>query len=117
MIVEIFAIFCVIILIILLFNAYQTIRRKVLSESKDKYEQKCPDYWEVVRQVYNEQTGEPAGVVCRNVHKLGKCGLEGDNEFAFTDNIFLDNDTKDDAKCKWAKRCGVTWAGFDNRCA
>ena len=116
MFVIIFAILATALLIYLLFETYYTIRKQLYDRKNIKYEQLCPDYWEVVEQKF-DSSGNTNSVECKNVHKLGKCAKEGRDTFIFEDEIFINPETSDIAKCKWAKRCGVTWQGFDDLCA
>lgn len=116
MFVIIFAIMATALLIYLLLETYKNVKKQLYGKAKDKYEQLCPDYWEVVNQQYDD-AGNVKSVECKNVHKLGKCAVEGRNTFIFEDEIFTRPDTRDTAKCKWAKRCGITWQGYDGYCA
>lgn len=70
---------------------------------KEKEPSQCPDYWDV--------TDEK---MCRNVHRIGKCGLEGDVDF--NDDMFTDKKTGDLMKCKWSKYCNVPWEHIDDNC-
>ena len=70
---------------------------------KEKEASQCPDYWDV--------TDEK---MCRNVHKIGKCGLE--NDVDFNDPMFTDKKTGDLMKCKWSKYCNVPWEHIDDIC-
>lgn len=116
MFVIIFAILATALLIYLLLETYNKIRKQLYAKDKVKYEQLCPDYWEVVEQKFDD-AGNTISVECKNVHKMGKCAVEGRNTFIFEDEIFTNPETRDVSKCKWAKRCGVTWQGFDGYCA
>ena len=70
---------------------------------KEKEASQCPDYWDV--------TDEK---MCRNVHRIGKCGLE--NDVDFNDPMFTDKKTGDLMKCKWSKYCNVPWEHIDDNC-
>jgi hypothetical protein len=115
MFVIIFSTLSLILLIYLLINTYITIKKKLNKKAKIKYNQICPDYWEVVKQKFDD-SGNSISVECKNVHKLGKCAITDRNTFIFEDEIFINPDTADISRCKWAKRCGTTWQGYDNLC-
>ena len=93
MFVIIFAIMATALLIYLLYETYKNIRKQIYRKSKDKYEQLCPDYWEVVNQKYDD-ADNTISVECKNVHKLGKCAVEGRNTFIFSDEIFNKPETR-----------------------
>ena len=67
----------------------------------------CPDYWMV-----------EGSSKCRNSNKLGKCltqGTEG-GLMDFDTDFFNNPDTGNYAKCRWAKKCHVSWDGVDQIC-
>jgi hypothetical protein len=115
MFVILFSILATILLIYLLISTYNNIKKQLYSKSKVKYEQLCPDYWEVINQNFDEN-GNIISIECKNAHNLGKCATKDKNTFIFEDNMFFDPETSDISKCKWAKQCGVTWQGYDNLC-
>jgi hypothetical protein len=115
MFVLIFSILSTILLIYLLYNTYITIRKQLDKKAKQKYEQLCPDYWEIVGQKFDD-SGNPVSIECKNVHKLGKCAVTDRNTFIFEDEIFINPETADISKCKWAKQCSVSWQGYDSLC-
>jgi hypothetical protein len=67
----------------------------------------CPDYWDIT-----------APNICSNSKKLGVCrlGQAEDGRVDFNDNLFKDSRTGEFMKCQWAKTCGVSWQGIDNKC-
>lgn len=67
----------------------------------------CPDYWDI-----------SAPNICSNSKKLGVCrlGTGTDGSVDFNDQVFSDKRTGEFMKCQWAKTCGVTWQGIDNKC-
>jgi len=111
----ILAIMTAILLVVMLYNTYKKLQVDIQAKGKKKYEQLCPDYWELVDQGY-DNNGNVNSIRCRNVHELGKCALEGDRIYVLSDPIFYDPKTSDKAKCKWAKACDISWQGFDNKC-
>jgi hypothetical protein len=115
MFVIVFTTLSVILLIYLLFATYSKIKKQLNSKVREKYEQLCPDYWEMVGQRFDD-SGNVVSIECKNVHKLGRCAVDGSNTFKFEDEIFINPDTADISRCKWAKRCGTTWQGYDNLC-
>ena len=74
---------------------------EIIDEKKEAAQ--CPDYWDV--------TDEK---MCRNTHRIGKCGLE--NDVDFNDPMFTDKKTGDLMKCKWSKYCNVPWEHIDGNC-
>lgn len=97
-------IFIVIITIIYIYNQYRDAKKKAQNEviRKQKPAQ-CPDYWDSVGKN-----------VCRNTHKIGKCGHE--NTVSFNDPIFSNPKTSNYMKCKYSKECETPWQGIDNLC-
>ena len=55
----------------------------------------CPDYWK-----------DMGNGKCRNINNLGNCQKKMVG--------FKKNNNK--KKCRWAKRCNVSWEGIDNLC-
>ena len=68
------------------------------------WENRCPDYWLM------EGEGK-----CRNIHKLGKCALDGDGIIDFNKKPFTGEDGNKN-KCRIANACNVTWTGIDDKC-
>ena len=67
----------------------------------------CPDYWLV-----------EAPLKCRNANKMGLCFKNGDNGglMDFDTEFFKNPQTGNYAKCRWAKKCHVSWDGIDDIC-
>ena len=81
----------------------------------------CPDYWHSV-----------GNHVCRNQFNLGKCigntskvqqidfknkvGARGIRDVQEL-NFKMGSKDSLEKKCRWAKRCNVTWEGIDKLCA
>ena len=80
-----------------------------MKEERDKQNQiliepgECPDYWETI----DKNT-------CRNIHRIGKCGL--DQDVAFTDDMFNHPRTGQLMKCKWSKQCESPWEHISDTC-
>ena len=110
-----FSILATALLIYLLFETYNKIKTQIHTNATKKYVQVCPDYWEVVSQSL-DTSGNVIGVECKNVHQLGKCAVSDRDTFKFDDHIFTDPETAELAKCKWSKRCEVSWQGIDDKC-
>jgi hypothetical protein len=115
MFVIIFSILSSILLIYLLFMTYNKIIKQLNSKTREKYVQLCPDYWDIVGQKFDD-SGNVVSIECKNVHKLGKCAVSDRDTFIFEDEIFINPDTADISRCKWAKRCGTTWEGYNDLC-
>ena len=90
------------VILILIYNLFFVSSDDDLSDEERSASQ-CPDYWDV--------TDEK---MCSNVHRIGKCGLEGAVDF--NDPMFTDKNTGDLMKCKWSKYCNVPWEHIDNSC-
>ncbi len=67
----------------------------------------CPDYWLV-----------EGPSKCRNANKMGLCFKNGDNGglMDFDTDFFKNPQTGNYAKCRWAKKCHVSWDGIDDIC-
>ena len=72
----------------------------------------CPDYWV-----------DMGGNTCQNKFNLGSCPIdpytkliETQGEASFEDDLYKGEDGKYE-KCRWAKKCDVTWEGIDKLCA
>jgi hypothetical protein len=67
----------------------------------------CPDYWLV-----------EGPSKCRNANKLGKCLTKGNDGglMDFNTDYFNNPSTGNYAKCRWAKKCHVSWDGIDQIC-
>ena len=112
----ILAIMTAILLVVMLYNTYKKLQVDIQAKGKKKYEQLCPDYWELVRREKDDKGREYS--VCKNTHKLGLCALDPErNTFSFDDELFVNPNSGDLSKCKWAKQCGVSWTGYDNKCS
>lgn len=102
----IFGIFLFVCMIIYYYRQYS----KKVSQKKDTNKiirSECPDYWMV-----------EGPSKCRNSNKLGKCltnGVEG-GLMDFDTDFFNNPDTGNYAKCRWAKKCHVSWDGVDQIC-
>ena len=107
----------IITLIIISFYYYRQYKNYKEQQSKltwPKEYTRCPDYW--------IHDGEHK---CKNNFKLGKCKDVDMKSIASVSNSSnintLDNEMnkKDvlEKKCKWAKRCKVSWEGVDKLCA
>ena len=105
--------------VILGLGYYYYTQWKKFKEEQDKavwppitYE--CPDYW----------TSEIRGnkKVCKNTFDLGHCpsnrnGLPiSQGTVNFNSDIYTGEDGNYN-KCKWAKKCNVSWDGIDGNCA
>jgi hypothetical protein len=99
------------------YQSYQKMHKhRLAKEAKEYTANHCPDYWELVRREKDDKGRDYS--VCKNVHKLGSCALDPErNTFTFDDEIFVNPNSGDLSKCKWAKQCGVSWSGYDNLCA
>ena len=92
------------IILILIYNFFFVSSDDEETENEDEVKgSQCPDYWDVTDDK-----------MCRNVHRIGKCGLE--NDIDFNDQIFTDKKTGDLMKCKWSKYCNVPWEHIDDLC-
>lgn len=110
----------VIIVVISAIYFYQSYKKtanaRLEKEEKEYSPNQCPDYWELVRREKDENGRDYA--VCKNIHKLGLCALDPErNTFSFDDELFVNPNSGDLSKCKWSKQCGVSWSGYDNKCA
>lgn len=117
MFVLIFSILALSITLLALFNTYKKIKDTEYEKQKtmSKISHVCPDYWEVVKQEF-DANGKIKSVSCKNTHQLGKCAISPNDIFKFEDDIFYDKETDDVSRCKWAKRCGVSWQGYNDIC-
>ena len=117
-------------LIILAIYYYRQYKKLKKERSKLTWPQEyasCPDYW-LDRGKHN----------CQNIHDLGdlsKCGgIKGENQIVvdmkkktpgnnlnasnpIVLNKQMNNKKNLISKCKWAKRCNVSWEGVDKLCA
>lgn len=88
-------------------------KKKLLKETEPN---SCPDYWEIVDKSVDE-TGKVKSLKCKNVMHIGKVALNpGDDTFTFDDEIFTNPNTRNIARCQWAKQNGVAWSGYERFC-
>ena len=71
----------------------------------------CPDYW------VNEGNGN-----CRNIQNIGKCPKKSDGSRENQGVVNFNTATYKGEqgavnKCRWAKKCHVSWEGVDGNCA
>lgn len=99
------------------YQSYKKTKEVILKKELKAYTRNhCPDYWDIVKREKDSQGREY--VVCKNTHKLGLCALDPErNSFTFDDEIFVNRNTADLSRCKWAKQCGVSWTGYNNLCS
>ena len=110
-------ILCIVLAAVYFYNQYKAVQKKIkANERKEHLPNDCPDYWIINNQQHNKK-GELTSIKCNNKHKLGICALNpNENSFTFGDEIFTNPNTKDLARCKWAKQCQVAWTGYDHLC-
>lgn len=109
----------VIIIVVASIYFYQSYKKfqkvKLIQDTKEYKPNDCPDYWDVVSRNKDDKGRDT--VVCKNTHKLGVCALDPErNKFTFDDEIFVNPLSKNMARCKWSKQCGVSWSGYNNLC-
>jgi hypothetical protein len=106
LIIIIIAIIIIFVITFYYYRKYRIYRKN--NKPKPRQRLECPDYWAV-----------EGNNICRNIHKIGKCALSGENGniVDFNDDIFQDNTTGNYAKCKWSKKCQAPWEGIDDLCA
>ena len=99
------------------YQSYRKTQKRMLEkESKEYMANDCPDYWDIVRREKDDKGRDYS--VCRNTHKLGLCALDPErNTFTFDDEIFVNPNSGNLSKCKWAKQCGVSWTGYNELCS
>tara|TARA_Y100001970_G_scaffold293005_1_gene437151 strand:+ start:4873 stop:5196 length:324 start_codon:yes stop_codon:yes gene_type:complete len=68
------------------------------------WQNNCPDYWLM------EGKGQ-----CRNIHRIGKCALEGDGVVDFGVKPFVGEEGEKN-KCRISKVCNIPWTGIDDKC-
>lgn len=107
----------VVISAIYFYQSYKKVTKKRLEKEQKIYSPNhCPDYWELVRREKDDKGRDYS--VCKNTHKLGLCALDPErNTFSFDDELFVNPNYGDLSKCKWSRKCGVSWTGYDNLCA
>ena len=103
-----FSTISIIILIILLFKTYLKIKKSIDNKQKDKITSKCPDYWDIVREIYDDN-GVVTGIECQNVHQLGKCGVNGNDKFIFENHIYQNGENSALERENWVKDCETPW--------
>ncbi len=102
-------IFGIFFFVFILIHYYRQFSKQVDASKKNEtiIRAECPDYWLV-----------EGPSKCRNSNKLGKCltrGTEG-GLMDFDTDYFNNEETGNYAKCRWAKKCHVSWDGIDNIC-
>jgi len=99
------------------YKEYKSMKTKTQEKLlKDIEPNSCPDYWEVVDKTMDD-TGKVTGIKCRNIMRLGKVALNpGEDVFTFDDEIFINPNTKNIARCQWARQNGVAWSGYEKAC-
>jgi hypothetical protein len=66
----------------------------------------CPDYWIM--------EGDKK---CRNHNRLGRClTSENGGVMDFNTDYFNNPQTGNYAKCRWTKKCNLSWEGIDDIC-
>lgn len=66
----------------------------------------CPNYWDSI-----------GNGKCQNTNALGKCSKEkGANIMDFNNEVFINPNTGNYSKCKWASACGVSWSNIERLC-
>ena len=78
----------------------------------------CPDYWTA-----EPKAGNPKLKVCKNTHDLGVCPsvdgvLVSQGQIDFNAAKFQPKNKQANIKkkCEWARKCGVSWDGIDDKC-
>lgn len=92
-----------ILIIVYSYGNYVKFKKKQMLNVKKVKPTNCPDYWDSI--------GEHK---CRNIHKIGKCGLNDDVDF--NDKMFQNTKTGDYMKCRYSKYCNTSWEGIDDLC-
>lgn len=103
----------VIILLYYYYRQYKSFQEEKKNDTWPPVVYECPDYW------VTEKVGDKN--VCKNSFNLGKCPSSGEKTIpggtvSFNKNMYKGNQG-DYQKCTWAKSCGVSWDGIDNKCA
>ena len=112
---------CLIFIIVYFYRQWKNYKEEKDNATWPKKYNDCPDYW--------MNDGKH---VCRNVLNLGKCGKNGSNSnimdfkigvggiLSSTNETELRDkmNTKDALikKCRWSKKCDVSWEGVNNLC-
>ena len=98
----------VIVVIFIILVIYKLYNRSV-EESEQTWPEEisnCPDYWT-----------DLGNGKCKNVHNLGTC-TNGKVQPTITFNkSYYDGDKGKMNRCRWAKKCNVSWEGIDDLCA
>ena len=71
----------------------------------------CPDYW------VNKGSGN-----CVNTHNIGNCPKDSSGKRLNQGTMNFSSETYKGEqgavnKCRWAKKCNVSWEGVDGNCA
>jgi hypothetical protein len=108
---------CVVSASIYFYREYKSLAEKTKAKLRKETEpNSCPDYWEIVDKAVDE-TGKVKSLKCKNVQHIGKVALNpGDDTITFDDEIFTNPNTRDIARCQWAKQNGVAWSGYERFC-
>ena len=97
-------IFIVVLILAYIYRQYKDTQKEMQRNNRTlKTPGSCPDYWDTVDE------GS-----CRNVHKIGKCGLGHD--VSFNDQMFTHPRTGEYMKCRWSKDCEAPWEHISNIC-
>lgn len=94
----------VLIFIVFMVQKWRKFLKNVNKFKLPPWKNNCPDYWMSVGK--NK---------CKNIHKLGKCGLKEDGIIDFGKAPFLGSDG-DRNKCRFVRACNTPWTGIDNLC-
>ena len=107
-------------LLLVIFIVYPTIviisirqQNKVKSRHQEEINlNSCPDYWENVSNNENELKCKPANHLSSD--SSGNLGIfESGKIQDFSTEPYKDNP---EAKCRWAKKSGVSWEGIEDLC-
>lgn len=90
-------------------HAYQKYKDSEEALEMSKIPNVCPDYWvNSSGENKNKKT-----LKCRNIKRIGRCNLTGDQTKDFSGELYKDPQ----AKCNWSKFCNSPWEGYDHLCA
>ena len=102
------------------YKQYATFRKEQKLATWPPVIYSCPDYWTA-----EPKPGNPKLRVCKNTHDLGQCpvdtsgALQSQGIVDFNMDRFSPKKPQENIlkKCQWAKECGVSWDGIDDKCA